>query len=93
VFRELGAIYNDLFENRHKGDYMDFVHFEENQVQPWITQAELFVNKIAALARATEESEGVVAEDDEPGGEVAAAEDDEQIGNATTDETVAEEGD
>ncbi len=81
VSRELGAIYNDLFENRHKGDYMDFVHFEENQVRPWITQAEIFVDKIAALARATAEVESVVAEDDEPSGKAMA------------DETAAEEGD
>ena len=49
VSRELGALYNDLFENRQKGDYMDFVSFDGGQVRPWISQAEVFVEEIAAL--------------------------------------------
>ncbi len=50
VSRELGAIYNDLFENRQKSDYMDFVRFDEDQVQPWLADAQLFVETIGALA-------------------------------------------
>lgn len=50
VSRELGAIFNDLFENRQKSDYMDFVQFDEDQVLPWIAEAELFVETIGALA-------------------------------------------
>ncbi len=52
VSRKLGAVYNDLFENRQKADYMDFVRFEADQVEPWIAQAELFVEEITILATA-----------------------------------------
>jgi uncharacterized protein (UPF0332 family) len=34
VPKELAQIYNDLFERRQEGDYMDFVDFEESQVRP-----------------------------------------------------------
>ncbi len=49
VPKELAPIYNDLFERRHEGDYMDFVDFEEAQVRPWIARAEQFVDHIASL--------------------------------------------
>jgi uncharacterized protein (UPF0332 family) len=57
VSRELGAVYNDLFENRQKSDYMDFVRFDEDQVRPWIVDAQLFVATIGALAVVAEESD------------------------------------
>jgi uncharacterized protein (UPF0332 family) len=49
VPKELAPIYNDLFERRHEGDYMDFVDFEEAQVLPWIAHAERFIDHIASL--------------------------------------------
>jgi hypothetical protein len=49
VSRKLGTLFNDLFENRQKGDYVDFVRFEAEQVRPWIDQTLLFVDEIAAL--------------------------------------------
>jgi uncharacterized protein (UPF0332 family) len=49
VSRELAQIYNDLFERRQESDYADFTDFEEPQVLPWITRAELFVERIAYL--------------------------------------------
>ena len=49
VPKELAPIYNDLFERRHEGDYMDFVDFEEAQVRPWIGRAEQFIDHIASL--------------------------------------------
>jgi len=52
VSRELGATYNDLFENRQKSDYMDFVQFDGDQVRTWIAQAGVFVEKIANLVAA-----------------------------------------
>ncbi|MCP3996413.1 MAG: HEPN domain-containing protein [bacterium] len=73
VSRELGALYNDLFENRQKGDYMDFVRFEAEQVRPWMGQVEVFVQEIAALAAAgsssAEDGEVDTALDDGTGGE------------------------
>ena len=49
VPKELAPIYNDPFERRHEGDYMDFVDFEEAQVLPWIARAERFIDHIASL--------------------------------------------
>ena len=49
VAKEKARIFNDLFERRQEGDYMDFVSFEESQVRPWISEAEAFVESIAVL--------------------------------------------
>jgi uncharacterized protein (UPF0332 family) len=49
VPRELAPIYNDLFERRQEGDYMDFVDFEEAQVRPWIDRVEQFIDHLASL--------------------------------------------
>lgn len=49
VPKELAQIYNDLFERRQECDYTDFVRFKENQVLPWITKAEEFVEYIKSL--------------------------------------------
>jgi len=44
--KNIARIYNDLFERRQESDYMDFVAFEETQVQPWISEVEIFVEQI-----------------------------------------------
>lgn len=49
VSREIARIFNDLFERRQEGDYVDFVTFEESQVRTWMPQAEAFVAQIADL--------------------------------------------
>jgi len=49
VPKEKARIFNDLFERRQEGDYVDFVSFEESQVLPWLPEAEAFVEKIAVL--------------------------------------------
>jgi uncharacterized protein (UPF0332 family) len=49
VPKGLEPIYNDLFERRQEGDYMDFVDFEEAQVRPWIARAEQLIDHIASL--------------------------------------------
>ena len=64
VSRELGSLYNDLFENRQKGDYMDFVSFDGDQVRPWIAQTEVFVAEIAALVAADAPSAEAPGRDD-----------------------------
>jgi uncharacterized protein (UPF0332 family) len=51
VPKELAKIYNDLFERRQEGDYIDFIEFEEPQVRPRISQAEKFVGYISTLIR------------------------------------------
>ncbi len=42
-------IFNDLFERRQEGDYVDFMEFEEPQIRAWMPQAEVFVAQIAGL--------------------------------------------
>ena len=49
VPKEKARIFNDLFERRQEGDYVDFVSFEESQVLPWLPEAEAFVEDIAVL--------------------------------------------
>lgn len=45
--KDIARIYNDLFERRQEGDYMDFVNFQESQVLPWISKAEKLIKYIA----------------------------------------------
>lgn len=49
VARDEVRIYNDLFERRQEGDYVDFVRFDESQVRAWMPRAEAFVGRIAEL--------------------------------------------
>ena len=48
--KDLARIYNDLFERRQEGDYIDFVRFQESQVMPWISEAEEFIEYVTMLA-------------------------------------------
>ncbi len=48
--KELARIYNDLFERRQEGDYIDFVTFEKAQVMPWISDAEQLIKYIVQLS-------------------------------------------
>ena len=56
VSKEKAKIFNDLFERRQEGDYMDFVSFEESQVRPWISQAEAFIETISLLIKEGDEN-------------------------------------
>ncbi|MFO7614360.1 MAG: HEPN domain-containing protein [Bacteroidales bacterium] len=47
--KDLARIFNDLFERRQEGDYIDFVSFQESQVLPWISKAEKLIEYIAGL--------------------------------------------
>ena len=47
VSKEMGRIYNDLYERRQEGDYEDFFNFAEDVVRPWIPQTEAFIECIA----------------------------------------------
>ena len=41
--------YDELFEARQRGDYIELVSFEEKQVEDWLQQAEQFVEAIKSL--------------------------------------------
>jgi uncharacterized protein (UPF0332 family) len=49
--KDLARIYNDLFERRQEGDYIDFVSFRESQVLPRISEAEELIRFIATLVQ------------------------------------------
>jgi uncharacterized protein (UPF0332 family) len=49
VPKDKARIFNDLFERRQEGDYVDFVSFEESQVLTWLPEAEAFVKNLADL--------------------------------------------
>ncbi|HNU29736.1 MAG TPA: HEPN domain-containing protein [Sedimentisphaerales bacterium] len=51
VDKSSARIFNDLFERRQEGDYVDFVSFEESQIRAWMPQAEAFVDQIADLIK------------------------------------------
>lgn len=50
ITKDLARTYNDLFERRQEGDYIDFVRFQESRVLPWISEAEQLVEYICRLA-------------------------------------------
>ncbi len=78
VSRELGKTFNDLYELRQEGDYVDLLYVDQSQVRPRVAQAEVLVETVTALATALP---GTEDGKDKPTGEVAAAEDgkDEQV--------------
>lgn len=49
ISKDAAQIFNDLFERRQEGDYVDFVRFQESQVRAWMPQSEAFVGHIADL--------------------------------------------
>ena len=51
VRRDLGELYNNLYQARHRGDYDDMVHFDESKVRPWLEGAEQFLEEIERLCR------------------------------------------
>jgi len=50
VSKNNGMLYNQLFEDRQEGDYVDFVIFDRETVEPWISQVEQFIESISLLA-------------------------------------------
>ena len=49
VSREKGRLYNRLFEARQEGDYIDFVHFDRETVEPWVPEVIEFVETMSHL--------------------------------------------
>ncbi len=44
--KELGKLYSDLFDWRHRGDYADFVDFKSHQVLPLVESVREFLDQI-----------------------------------------------
>ena len=56
VPKENGRLYNRLFDARKEGDYVDFVVFERDDVEPWIPQVKDFIEIISQFANESQES-------------------------------------
>jgi uncharacterized protein (UPF0332 family) len=51
VSHDHGRLYDELFEARQRGDYIELVRFTEQQVKDWLQQATQFVNTITSLIK------------------------------------------
>jgi len=49
VSKESGKFYSRMFDSRQKGDYGDFIRFEEEKVREWLKEAEKFIKQIDIL--------------------------------------------
>jgi hypothetical protein len=49
VSRENGQLYDELYEARQRGDYIELVRFEEEPVRTWLEQARRFVEATKSL--------------------------------------------
>lgn len=47
---EDGRLYNRLCDARQEGDYVDFVTFQQEDVEPWIAQVEGFIETVSRIA-------------------------------------------
>ena len=43
---ELGKFFTRMYDFRQKGDYADFVQFEEYKMKEWLVSAEHFINEL-----------------------------------------------
>lgn len=44
-----GKLYNQLFEARQEGDYVDFVIYDRDFVEPWVPMVKEFLDEIKKL--------------------------------------------
>lgn len=49
IDKKWGAFYSDIFALRQKGDYADFIEFEEHELSTLIPEARLFISIIDSL--------------------------------------------
>ena len=50
ISKDLGAVYDELVEARHEGDYTAFASFEKEQVQALMDRSEIFLAEARLLA-------------------------------------------
>jgi uncharacterized protein (UPF0332 family) len=51
ISRGHGQFYDEIFEARQRGDYIELVRFEKEQVEKWLQQASEFVRAVRALIK------------------------------------------
>ena len=49
ISKEQGKLYNNLFDARQEGDYIDFVYFDADIVEPWFPKVKDFITIITNL--------------------------------------------
>ncbi len=47
--KKYGKLYNNLFEARQEGDYVDFVYFDADAVEPWFPEVKNFIEVVFRL--------------------------------------------
>jgi len=49
ISREYGKFYDEIFEARQRGDYIELVRFEKKQIEAWLKKGRLFVETMKSL--------------------------------------------
>lgn len=49
---EMGRFFSRMYDFRQKGDYADFVQFEEEKMKEWLASAENFINELDKIIEA-----------------------------------------
>jgi len=49
ISKEQGKLYNNLFDARQEGDYIDFVYFDADTMEPWFPKVKDFITTIINL--------------------------------------------
>ena len=57
IGKDKGRFYNQLFESRQECDYIDFVKYEREMVEPWISQTSEFIENVATLCKTQEKKQ------------------------------------
>ncbi|MCI5141503.1 MAG: HEPN domain-containing protein [Candidatus Electrothrix sp. ATG1] len=47
--KEFGRLYSRLFDARQEGDYIDFVRYAAEDVEPWIEKVRLFIDMVTEV--------------------------------------------
>lgn len=51
ISQDYGKLYDELFEARQRGDYIEMVSFEKEQIEDWLERARILVDSIKELIK------------------------------------------
>ena len=49
IDKEFGRLYSRLFDARQEGDYIDFVRYAVDDIEPWIEKVRLFIDMVTEV--------------------------------------------
>lgn len=49
ISKEFGKLYNNLLDAKQEGDYLDFVYFDADTIEPWLPSVKIFIDTIIKL--------------------------------------------